>query len=134
MTRFYGEKMRSFALLLVLLSVIVIGSSAPAASPVGKWRGGWSSQSTGHHGPLRARIRQTGPDSYRAVFAGRFALVVPFIYSAKLERVPGTCHCYRSAKRLPLLGTYEMTAQVSSSRFYANFKSKKDVGVFDLSR
>jgi hypothetical protein len=126
--------MRRLLLSVALLSTALLPAAAPAASPTGKWRGAWSSQSTGHTGALRARIRQTGPDTYRAIFAGRFAMVVPFIYSAKLERVPGTCDCYRSRQRLPIAGTYQMTAHVSPHRFYARFQSKKDVGTFDMSR
>ncbi len=126
--------MRFPTLLVFLVLFSSVQPSASAAFPTGKWRGSWSSHSTGHQGPLRARIRQTGPDSYRALFSGRFAKVVPFIYPAKLQRVPGTCDCYRTIKRLPLLGDYEMTAHVSARRFYARYKSKKDSGVFDLSR
>ena len=126
--------MRHLLLTVFLLATASLHTNAPAASPVGKWRGSWSSQSTGHTGALRARIRQTGPDTYRAVFAGRFAVVVPFVYPAKLKRVPGTCDCYQSTQRLPIVGTYQMTAHISPHRFYARFQSKKDVGTFDMSR
>ncbi len=83
---------------------------------------------------MRARIRPTGPNTYRAIFVGRFAGVVPFVYPAKLQRVAGTCDCYTSSQRLPLLGTYRMTAHVTSGRFYATFQGKKDRGTFDMSR
>ena len=121
-------------LLLVLLVSTLCCSQSHADSPVGTWRGGWHSGSTGHKGTLRARIRQTGPTTYRAMFAGRFAVVVPFVYPAKLSKVPGSCDCYTSSTKLPLLGTYRMTAQVSDHRFYATFQGKKDRGTFDMSR
>ena len=127
--------MRNTLRLIALAFVVTfVAGQTEAASPAGSWRGGWSSQSTGHKGPLRARIRPIDSNTYRAVFAGRFAGVVPFIYPAKLERVPGSCHCYTSSQRLPLLGTYRMTATVSSQRFYATFGSKKDAGTFDMRR
>ncbi len=120
--------------LLLLLCVSVCCVELEAASPAGRWRGSWSSQSTGHTGPLKAHIRQTDSDTYRAVFVGRFAKVVPFVYPAKLERVPGTCHSYSSSQRLPLLGEYRMTATVDAHRFHATFQGRKDRGTFDMSR
>ena len=116
------------------LIVSSIPSLGVAASPNGSWRGSWVSQTTGHTGPLKARIRQTGDDTYRAVFVGRFAKVIPFVYPAKLQRVPGSCDCYTSSQRLPLMGTYRMTATVTPRRFHANYSSRKDRGTFDLSR
>lgn len=117
-----------------LLLVLVFGVTANAASPTGSWRGRWLSDGSNHTGTLGARIRPTGADSYRAMFYGRFAVVVPFIYRAELHRVPGTCDCYTSTRRLPLLGEYRMTAHVSDHRFYAKFRGKSDQGTFDLSR
>lgn len=122
------------ALLLIGICLAAPLQNGFAASPSGRWTGSWSSASTGHRGPLRARIRQVDQDTYRAWFAGRFAKVIPFVYPAKLDRVPGTCNTYQSATRLPLMGEYRMTATVSGNRFNAVFQSKKDRGVFQLSR
>lgn len=122
-----------FALPLVL-ALAVLAGSASAANPAGRWVGGWSSSSTGHRGPLRAKIRQVDHDTYRALFAGRFAKVIPFVYPARLDRIPGTWNTYRSTTRLPLMGEYRMTATVTSHRFNAVFESKKDRGYFHLSR
>ena len=117
-----------------LFATLLLASASQAASPVGKWRGTWSSQSTGHRGPLKAHIRQVDHNTYRAVFVGRFAGVVPFAYPAKLERVSGTCDQYTSSQRLPLLGTYRMHATVSPHRFHAEFRGRKDRGTFDMRR
>ena len=117
---------------LILLSMPLANVSS--ANPGGRWVGSWSSHTTGHTGPLRARIRSTGPNTYRALFAGRFAKVVPFIYPAKLTRVPGTSNRYQSSARLPLLGQYRMTATVSGRQFYATFRGRRDSGVFRMSR
>lgn len=119
---------------LILLALIVVSQSVFAASPNGSWKGSWLSNTTGHQGPLRARVKQVDHDTYRAVFVGRFAKVVPFIYPAKLDRVPGTCNCYQSSQRIPLLGTYTMTASVSEHGFHAQYQGRKDHGVFNLSR
>ncbi|QEF99324.1 hypothetical protein Mal15_33880 [Stieleria maiorica] len=123
---------RLLATLLVAFFLPIVSLSA--ASPAGRWVGNWSSSSTGHQGPLRARIRVVDHNTYRAVFAGRFAKVIPFVYPAKLERIPGSYNQYRSSTRLPLLGEYRMTATVTPHHFNATFSGKKDAGVFRMSR
>lgn len=110
-----------------------LGSSA-FGSPVGVWRGTWSSRSTGHQGPLRARVRQLDSHTYRAWFAGRFAGVIPFVYPSKLSRVPGTANLYQTSRRLPLMGNYRMTATVTPGRFDAQFQSRNDQGTFRMTR
>lgn len=112
-----------------------------AESTVGKWRGEWRSESTGHHGPLKARIRQVDEDQYRAVFTGRFFKVIPFIYPTTLERIDSpstgkdeTVEHLSSRQKLPLLGTYRMQATVSEDRFQATFEGRRDSGTFDLTR
>lgn len=118
--------------LAVCLGVCFEIDLAMADSPTGRWRGSWSSQTSGHKGPMRARIRQVDSNTYRALFVGRFAGVVPFMYPATLERVPGTQNCYQSSQRLPLMGTYRMTASISSGRFNANYRSRRDRGTFRM--
>ncbi len=121
-------------LAVTALLICFLAASGSAASPSGFWRGSWTSQTTGHRGPLKAHIRQTAPDTYRAVFVGRFAGVVPFVYPAKLERAAGSCDCYTSSQRLPLLGTYKMSAHIDANQFNATFRGRKDRGTFRMSR
>src|SRR6056297_3148322 len=64
--------------LAILITVIAVGAS-DAASPQGRWSGTWTSESTGHRGTLKARIRQVDANTYRAIFMGRFAKVIPFV-------------------------------------------------------
>ena len=82
---------------------------------------------------MRARVRQTSPNEYRAFFVGRFAKVIPFAYPAKLNRIPGT-NQYYSSQRLPLLGVYRMNATITSHQFNARYQSKRDQGTFRFSR
>ena len=112
-----------------------------AETTVGKWRGEWRSESTGHHGPLKARIRQVDEDQYRAVFTGRFFKVIPFIYPTTLERIHNptagedeTVEHLSSRQKLPFLGTYRMQATVGEDRFHATFEGRRDSGTFDLTR
>lgn len=120
----------------LIAALMILSTAAPsfAQSPSGRWKGSWHSQSTGHEGPLRARIRPLDNGRYRALFAGRFAGIIPFVYPATLHRVPGTCNQYTSTKRLPLMGTYTMRATVTPGSFYATFQGRRDGGVFRLAR
>lgn len=129
-------KLTRMVLFLTVITVVTSAASdlGSAASPVGKWRGSWTSKSTGHRGPLRAHVRRVDADTYRAVFVGRFFLVVPFAYPARLDRVPGTHDRFSSRQTLPLIGTYQMNASVSPHRFHATFHSGNDQGTFDMSR
>ncbi|MDE0866857.1 MAG: hypothetical protein OSA98_24020 [Rubripirellula sp.] len=127
-------KLKLAFVVTLLVSFVAASSSLSAASPTGKWRGSWTSQSTGHSGPLKAHVRKIDQDTYRALFVGRFAGVIPFAYPAKLDRVSGTSNQYTSSQRLPLLGTYRMDATVSSNRIRANFRGGRDSGTFNLAR
>jgi len=119
---------------VIAISSLMGSSRAHASNPSGVWRGQWTSQSSGHRGALGAKIRPAGPDHYNATFYGRFAVVVPFFYRTTLDRIPGTTDMYYSAKKMPLLGTYETTARISGNSFRADFVGKKDRGVFEMRR
>ena len=106
----------------------------PCGDASGVWRGQWFSHPTGHRGPVNATIHRVSPDCYEATFYGRFFVLFPFAYRATLHRVPGTADLYESAKRMPLVGTYRMTARISGNHFEANFTSGKDSGVFRMTR
>lgn len=102
----------------------------------GRWRGRWSSESTGHSGPLNAKFRRNGPDSYRVVFTGRFLKVVPFRYAETLH-VAGTSESvvYLSgSSRLLGFGTFRFSASATDRAFHADFASRNDRGTFQLSR
>ena len=126
--------LRLFACSVSLVLLSSLNSMALADGANGRWRGTWSSNNTGHRGPLRASIRQTNDGSYRAFFVGRFAGVVPFAYRADLHPIPGAPGAYSSVKRLPLLGDYHMQATVSATTFWATFRGGQDVGVFQMQR
>jgi hypothetical protein len=107
-----------------------------AADPYsGRWVGRWSSDANGHSGPLRANLTPTA-SGYTATFAGRFALVVPFVYRTPLN-VVGSCGdvVYLAAeRRLPLFGTFRTDAVVTPGTFDATFRSGRDSGRFTMSR
>lgn len=106
---------------------------AVAQGASGVYRGGWQSSTTGHRGPMNVRLRQQSNGEYRALFTGRFAGVIPFVYRAKLAPtgVPGH---FVSERQLPLMGTYRMSAVIGPGGFYASYTSRKDVGSFQMRR
>ncbi len=120
---------------LAILLALVLPAVAFAADPnSGRWVGRWSSDG-GHSGPLRANITPT-TTGYTATFAGRFAVVVPFVYRTPLNVVGASGEVvYLSAeRRLPLFGTFRTDAVVTPGTFDATFRSGRDSGRFTLTR
>jgi hypothetical protein len=121
--------------LLLVLAASVSVSIASADEPTGRWKGRWSSGTTGHSGPMRARITPAGDGTYKAVFAGRFAGVIPFVYRADMQPMEtwdGTV--YVTEKKLPLLGSYRMNAIIPGSSFNANWSAAGDTGQVSMQR
>lgn len=106
-------------------------------SPTGVWKGEWRSQSTGHRGPMRAKIRPDGNGFYDARFTGRFALVIPFTYRVKM--VPqvnshGEVELRASKPLGPLLGSYSMSTVVRGNQLHGGFQAAQDVGRVQMQR
>jgi hypothetical protein len=124
--------------LLTLLALVAFSSTAAAQPPdlAGRWSGHWVSETNGHTGPLHARFRQIDDDTYRVSFRGRFAKVLPFLYTTKLDVVAAGdgVIVLGASERLPLLGTYSTTATATATDFDAAFTSRSDSGRFILSR
>jgi len=123
------------ACLLLVLFADLLTTTSCADEPAGRWKGRWSSGTTGHSGPMRARVSPAGDGTYRAVFAGRFAGVIPFVYRAELQPMQtwdGTV--YVSEKKLPLLGSYRMNAIIPGSTFNANWTAAGDTGQVSMQR
>lgn len=121
-------------LLLVLAASASVAVSR-ADEPTGRWKGRWSSGTTGHSGPMRARVTPTGDGTYKAVFAGRFAGVIPFVYRADMHPIEtwdGTV--YVTEKKLPLLGSYRMNAIIPGGSFQANWSAAGDTGQVSMQR
>lgn len=115
-------------------------ASAQEVHPIsltGSWNGGWYSQTTGHKGPLQAKIRPSNDGHYTATFTGKFFKVIPFRYEMKLNVVANDGNTLRlsgSKKLGPLMGYYSYHATVSGSQFTASYRTKRDQGTFSLRR
>lgn len=127
--------LRTFSTLALLLLASATASAQPPDLS-GRWSGRWVSETNGHTGPLNARFRQIDADTYRVAFRGRFAKVIPFWYTTRLDAVAtgDGVVVLAASQRLPLVGTYSTTATATATHFDAAFTSRKDAGRFILSR
>jgi len=122
---------------IVVVASFFVFCGQTQAQVSGNWKGSWISHTNGHHGNLNARIRQVDCNHYRAVFRGTFFKVIPFRYSAKLEVVeqqPGYTRLSGSQRLGPPMGDFGYEAIVSGNQFQATFHSKKDRGVWQMTR
>jgi hypothetical protein len=125
---------------LVIVSLLLLASlTVSAQDPLtgGGWRGYWQSEKSGHHGPMRATVRQLSESEYRVWFAGRFAGVIPFVYPAKftVTGVSPTGTALQASQYLgPGLGEFRTTATATPMSFVANYTAKRDHGRFVLTR
>lgn len=124
-----------------LAIALAVGSTAAgrldAADLSGCWSGSWQSCTTGHKGPLRAEFTRCGADAYRVTFSGRFFKIIPFTYTVTLDVVSEDAAGVVLAGRSYLgrmFGTFSYRATADDCRFTADYSSKKDSGVFRLTR
>ncbi len=131
------------AALLAMVGPAVADSAAPEAAPVlcvdisGCWDCGyWKSFCNSHHGTLRATISRCGAN-YSVTFSGTFLKVVPFRYTQVLTVTgygDGVVY-FRASRNIPMFGgQFCMTGSATACKFTAHYTSKKDRGVFVLSR
>jgi hypothetical protein len=128
-------------LVLVLGPASVGTADAPGCNCVdlsGVWNCGyWKSFCSTHHGKLRARFVKCDACHYQVTFSGTFFMIIPFRYTVTMNVTGyGNGVVYLSASRnLPMFGgSFTMCGSASQCRFQANYTSKKDRGVFVLSR
>jgi hypothetical protein len=124
----------------LILSLILVGGmpkSLLASDPTGVWRGEWTSQSTGHRGPMRVAIRPRSDGQYQALFSGRFFVVIPFVYRATLSpQFDGNGNVSLSANK-PLgfgMGEYRMRTWVTGNRMQGSFSAARDRGTVSMRR
>ncbi len=130
----FGRRFVAFA-----LGAICFASSqnAFADSPIGVYRGQWSSGSTGHHGPMRAVVQPRTDGNYQARFTGRFALIIPFAYRVTLQPTQDAFgNIFLNAEKPlgPIMGSYRMTAQANESGLSGSFQASGDNGSIQMQR
>ncbi|MGI9494812.1 MAG: hypothetical protein ACR2NK_02055 [Mariniblastus sp.] len=102
----------------------------------GTWNGNWKSCKSGHHGRLNAHFCRLDETHVQAKFTGSFAKVIPFRYRPVLtiaHEEPGLM-ILEGNKKLPLVGNFYYSAIVSEAGFSATYRSRRDHGVWQMSR
>ena len=124
-------------LLIVALALFAAPAPTQASDPAGVWTGEWTSIDSGHHGPIKAHLRQVDDCTYRACFCGRFLHVVPFAYSVPMTvvgRSSSGATVLSAQSWLPGFGDFTCRATVSGCHFNACYVSPKDRGRFVMTR
>ncbi len=130
-------KLPRFFLFLLILSAhwAILETKAYAQSPAGRWRGEWTSRSTGHHGPMRANIRPQPNGTYSARFSGRFLVVIPFTYRVDMVPVyPGSHQLIADKKLGPVMGNYRMQTSFGPQSMSGQFQAAGDQGKVRMTR
>ena len=119
--------------LTALVFGFLVADTASAQEPQ-RFAGEWRSSSSGHHGPMRARLTPTA-DGYDMRVLGRFAAIIPFTYKTHLDVVGATPDgpILAAEKKLPLFGgSFKTTGVLTPSGFNAEYSAMKDSGRFTL--
>ncbi len=127
------------AMLLVFLLGACTASSMPAQDLSGVYRGRWTANASErrpeHGGAMRVRLRSQGthgtPQSYRGVFMGRFAVVIPYFYRADVTQVGNQLH---ASKKLGPMGTYQMRLHSSTHGINGSWSAAGSSGRIHLQR
>lgn len=143
----FTSQVRRAAILAILIVSIgpAVAAQAGTTLPVpnlpgpnlsGKWVGTWDQPASGqqrrdHRGSLRVRLRHVGPGQYRGIFAGRFAVVIPYLYRADVTQYG---HTVSSTRRLGPLGNYSMRLSVSGNSMRGGWSAMGHRGNIQLRR
>jgi|TARA_B110000495_G_C22974802_1_gene572449 hypothetical protein len=131
------KPMHALALLVPLILLSLPGLSyGQDFELAGQWNGSWKSCNSGHHGKLNAQFCRLDETHVQAKFTGSFAKVIPFRYRPVLNIVheESGLMILEGNKKLPLVGNFYYTATVSEAGFSATYRSRRDQGVWQMSR
>ncbi len=118
-----------------LFAVLLLASTVQAQDLSGKWHGCWTDNKSGHTGKLHGNFECQG-GSYRVVFTGTFAKIVPFRFVANLQVTgqEGDTTILSGTQNIPFMGPFTYHARATNSNFAADYSSRRWEGQFLLSR
>lgn len=110
----------------------------PQIDITGPWTGTWTSEKSGHTGDLRCLVSPLEKENeYEARFHATYAGFLTFEYTITLitERKPDAMHFHAEQDIGALAGgVYEYKGTVTPEAFMADYTSKGDFGVFNMTR
>lgn len=116
-------------------------TAAPADDITGRWIGAWTSEATGHTGPLRALITKNAEGRYTARYHAEFGGVFSFQYSADFTPQKRDGHFFFDGQYdLGFVSDifadriYKYTGHATPADYTADYKSDSDHGKFVLKR
>src|SRR5262245_50661239 len=111
-------------LAIALIALGPVFGQDPCCAPCvditgGGWSGRWTSCTTGHTGPLKARVIKKDCSHYRFIFRGTFRKIIPFRYAATLNVVgqQGDTILLAGQFPVPFYGTFHYDAEVTETHF-----------------
>ena len=108
--------------------------------PTGPWQGRWTSEPTGHEGPVWCMISEHPgkPDTYDFRYRAGWGLINfgDYVHTTKVSKAPDGSIRLKSSMELPeAFGTYTVDGTVTSKAFDARHSSDKgDRGTMALRR
>lgn len=109
-----------------------------ATDPVeGRWKGRWVSSSNGHNGALRCLISKLDDETYQCRYRANYQWILRFDYAMPLtvREQDGVYHFTGQADLGTLAGgIYTYEGSIAGKDFRANYNSRYDCGVFEMSR
>jgi hypothetical protein len=119
----------------ISLVLLHTAHSAQAQDISGRWKGTWTSAANSKHrehsGPLRVHLTSNYDGTYRGIFVGRFAKVIPYIYRGTVTQYGNQVV---STKRLGPLGEYRMELSLSPNTLHGGWTAAGESGAIHLQR
>lgn len=99
----------------------------------GRWHGTWTTfpqgESRSHRGTLRIRLRSQADGTYQGTFAGRFAVIIPYVYRGTVYQHGNTLV---STKRLGPFGDYRMQLRHTGNILDGSWSAGNSAGGIQL--
>ena len=138
-------------LLLAMIGIAIPGCSSfdrkwkaaaatapPTDSIEGRWSGHWRSDVNDHNGKLRCIMTRLSPELYEARFHAKYAKILSFSYTARLNAQPGEGDqvVFQGESDLGWYagGVYQYDGWATPEKFFCTYKSKHDHGKFEMTR
>jgi hypothetical protein len=113
------------------------GQPTPPNDIQGRWQGTWKSDSSGHTDKLRCLITREDNQEYTARFHAKYHKLLSFSYTVPLE-VEKTGDEFKFSGEADLGwkagGVYHYEGHANATNFFANYTSKYDHGIFQMTR